>query len=119
MFFRLLTICIALAGIFFAAVPVNAFASLTAPKLSSHFLAHNGRAIRSRRTLKTCKMRNESPSLVLFAESEGEKNKENNAIADDSFDGKGFASYLAPYALALVASVGVTFLFVKFVLLDY
>ena len=37
----------------------------------------------------------------------------------DNFDGKGFAGYLAPYALALVGSVAVTAAFVKFVLLDY
>ena len=37
----------------------------------------------------------------------------------DNFDGQGFANYLAPYALALLASIGVTALFVKFVLLDY
>lgn len=36
-----------------------------------------------------------------------------------SFDGQGFANYLAPYALALVGSIAVTALFVKFVLLDY
>jgi hypothetical protein len=37
----------------------------------------------------------------------------------DSFDGAGFANYLAPYALALLASVLVTLAFFKFVLLDY
>ena len=37
----------------------------------------------------------------------------------DNFDANGFGNYLAPYALALLASMGVTFAFVKFVLLDY
>ena len=37
----------------------------------------------------------------------------------DNFDANGFGNYLAPYALAVLASVGVTFAFVKFVLLDY
>mmetsp|Transcript_18500 Transcript_18500/g.53352 ORF Transcript_18500/g.53352 Transcript_18500/m.53352 type:complete len:163 (-) Transcript_18500:440-928(-) len=37
----------------------------------------------------------------------------------DTFDGAGFAGYLAPYALALFVSVGVTAAFVKYVLLDY
>ena len=37
----------------------------------------------------------------------------------DNFDANGFGNYLAPYALAILASVGVTFAFVKFVLLDY
>lgn len=36
-----------------------------------------------------------------------------------NFDGEGFAGYLAPYALAAVASIAVTAAFVKFVLLDY
>eukprot|EP00525_Craspedostauros_australis_P006291 CAMPEP_0198121376 /NCGR_PEP_ID=MMETSP1442-20131203/31920_1 /TAXON_ID= /ORGANISM="Craspedostauros australis, Strain CCMP3328" /LENGTH=111 /DNA_ID=CAMNT_0043780165 /DNA_START=110 /DNA_END=445 /DNA_ORIENTATION=- len=35
------------------------------------------------------------------------------------FDGKGFAGYLAPYALTLVLSVAATAAFVKFVLMDY
>lgn len=38
---------------------------------------------------------------------------------DDNFDGKGFANYLAPYALALVGSVAATAALFKFVLLDY
>jgi len=37
----------------------------------------------------------------------------------DTFDGKGFANYLAPYALALIASIGVTVAFVKYVLMDF
>ena len=37
----------------------------------------------------------------------------------NNFDGKGFANYLAPYALALVASIAITAAFVKFVLMDY
>lgn len=34
------------------------------------------------------------------------------------FDGEGFAGYLAPYALALLASIAVTGAVFKFVLLD-
>jgi hypothetical protein len=37
----------------------------------------------------------------------------------DNFDAAGFGGYLAPYAIAFVASIGITALFVKFVLLDY
>ena len=37
----------------------------------------------------------------------------------NNFDGKGFANYLAPYALAFVASIAITAAFVKFVLMDY
>jgi hypothetical protein len=39
--------------------------------------------------------------------------------SDNNFDAAGFGGYLAPYALALIASVAVTGAFVKFVLLDY
>jgi hypothetical protein len=41
------------------------------------------------------------------------------ANRNSTFDGAGFADYLAPYALALVASTLVTLAFFKFVLLDY
>ena len=37
----------------------------------------------------------------------------------NNFDGEGFSNYLAPYALALVASIAITAAFVKFVLMDY
>ena len=37
----------------------------------------------------------------------------------DTFDGQGFADYLAPYVLTAIASIVVTGLFVKFVLMDY
>ena len=47
-------------------------------------------------------------------------NDDNNKEADvDNFDGKGFAGYLAPYAVALIGSIAVTAAFFKFVLLDY
>jgi hypothetical protein len=39
--------------------------------------------------------------------------------SNDKFDGKGFASYLAPYALALMGSVATTYAVFKYVLLDY
>jgi hypothetical protein len=43
-----------------------------------------------------------------------------NDIQDPSgFDGKGFAGYLAPYALAVLISIAVTAAIFKFVLLDY
>ena len=43
----------------------------------------------------------------------------NTKDMSDNFDAQGFGGYLAPYALALVASVVVTGAFIKFVLLDY
>jgi hypothetical protein len=36
-----------------------------------------------------------------------------------NFDGQGFARYLAPYAIALIASIAATAAFFKFVLMDY
>jgi hypothetical protein len=38
---------------------------------------------------------------------------------EGGFDAPGFAGYLAPYALAVIASVGATAVFVKFVMMDY
>ena len=57
----------------------------------------------------------------LFAGVDDDINsKEEDAIREkDKFDGKGFAGYLAPYAVALLGSIAVTAAFVKFVLLDY
>ena len=52
-------------------------------------------------------------------DSEGEENDSGVVSSDSSFDGEGFAGYLGPYALALFASIGVTWAFVKFVLSDY
>ena len=37
----------------------------------------------------------------------------------DNFDGDGFANYLAPYALAVIAAIVATGAFFKFVLMDY
>lgn len=54
--------------------------------------------------------------IVLSESNNDDKTMEKEA-QESSFDGQGFANYLAPYALALVASIGVTALFVKFVLL--
>jgi len=42
-----------------------------------------------------------------------------NEENEDKFDGKGFANYLAPYVLTVIASLVVTGAFVKFVMADY
>lgn len=52
-----------------------------------------------------------------FAEQDEQSEKDIQEAS--GFDGEGFAGYLAPYALALVASVAITAAFFKFVLLDY
>jgi len=65
---------------------------------------------------------NERILSTLFAGVDDDSNSnidQDLAEAQDNFDGKGFAGYLAPYALALVGSIAVTAAFVKFVLLDY
>ena len=59
---------------------------------------------------------------TLFAgvNDDSTSNTEEDAVGEqDNFDGKGFAGYLAPYAVALIGSIAVTVAFVKFVLLDY
>lgn len=57
---------------------------------------------------------------TLFAGVDDDNNKDEDlAEVQDNFDGKGFAGYLAPYAVALIGSIAVTVAFVKFVLLDY
>ena len=48
-------------------------------------------------------------------EEEGDSTME----VQDNFDGKGFAGYLGPYAVAFVGSIVVTLGFFKFVLMDY
>lgn len=45
--------------------------------------------------------------------------QESTDEAKGGLDAQGFAGYLAPYALAVIASIGVTVAFVKFVMLDY
>jgi len=65
---------------------------------------------------------NEQILSSLFAGVDDDSNSnidEDLAEVQDNFDGKGFAGYLAPYAVALVGSIAVTAAFVKFVLLDY
>mmetsp|Transcript_1516 Transcript_1516/g.3871 ORF Transcript_1516/g.3871 Transcript_1516/m.3871 type:complete len:107 (+) Transcript_1516:247-567(+) len=54
--------------------------------------------------------------LQMLDESNDEVEKTDDG---DNFDGKGFANYLGPYAIALVGSIAVTAAFVKFVLMDY
>lgn len=44
---------------------------------------------------------------------------QSNELGEGGLDAGGFAGYLAPYALAAVASIGVTYAFVTFVLMDY
>lgn len=59
-------------------------------------------------------------SLFAGVDDDSNSNTEEDAIREkDKFDGKGFAGYLAPYAVALLGSIAVTAAFVKFVLLDY
>ena len=52
-----------------------------------------------------------------LSSKDNDYSQENNV--SDSFDGKGFLTYLAPYSLAFIFSIGITAAFVKFVLLDY
>jgi hypothetical protein len=45
--------------------------------------------------------------------------RKDDEVNGDNFDGQGFANYLAPYIITAIASIVVTGLFVKFVLMDY
>ena len=69
-------------------------------------------------------------STSLFAKRDDNEYAEDVSLEEDvsetvegsssgGLDAKGFAGYLAPYALALLLSIAVTGAFVKFVLLDY
>ena len=74
--------------------------------------------IATRLKQKTLQNRIFHPTFQLNASEEDEQQED--SIADGgNFDGKGFAGYLAPYAAALLVSLGVTAAFLKFVLLDY
>lgn len=59
------------------------------------------------------------PKVFSILWSEPDENTDVASTVEDSFDGKGFAKYLAPYMLTAIAGVLVTGLFVKFVLMDY
>jgi hypothetical protein len=66
----------------------------------------------------------ETPHFNLLLETKllatgDDSNEDDNLLTDDNFDAAGFAKYLAPYALAVVAALLVTGVFVKFVLMDY
>jgi len=74
------------------------------PKLSSSFLELQHKS-------------SHYPSSATALWSNKNDNDDDDAV--DNFDGQGFATYLAPYALALLASIGVTFAFVKYVLMDF
>ena len=72
-------------------------------------LSHNGHRIHSRWSSRLGEGENDSEIMVSTSNDE----------AKDNFDGAGFAGYLAPYALALLASVGVTFGFMSWLLQGY
>lgn len=57
--------------------------------------------------------------LRLYNDKNSEGYGQDEVTKQDNFDGEGFAGYLAPYAIAVFASVAVTAAFVKFVLMDY
>ena len=109
------------------------FSDLARRPLAFSVSAHRGLAHDVRRRLATTTQRSivadrhlkivrskisstRRPSSEIFQSLEP---NDGDASDVDNFDAKGFGNYLGPYALALLASVGVTFAFVKFVLLDY
>lgn len=83
---------------------------------SWHVISNHHRQVH---TYKSC---HAQPAAALFFGSGDNDNQQvqvDDATREDNFDAQGFTGYLAPYALALVASIAVTAGFVKFVLLDY
>jgi hypothetical protein len=60
------------------------------------------------------------PFRLHISENDDDAKENDESVSPKGdFDGDGFANYLAPYALALFASIAVTAAFLKFVLLDY
>jgi hypothetical protein len=61
--------------------------------------------------------------IALFEKNSDRDENDENMVPSNSkdlverFDGDGFVGYLAPYALALLASVAITAAFFKFVLM--
>lgn len=58
-------------------------------------------------------------ATILHNQQDDDGLQESADEAKGGLDAQGFAGYLAPYALAVIASIGVTVAFVKFVMLDY
>jgi hypothetical protein len=69
-------------------------------------------------SLSPCRL--STPQIFrLYNDKNNDGNGQDEVQQQNNFDGKGFAGYLAPYAIAAVASVAVTAAFLKFVLMDY
>mmetsp|Transcript_46969 Transcript_46969/g.98531 ORF Transcript_46969/g.98531 Transcript_46969/m.98531 type:complete len:105 (+) Transcript_46969:154-468(+) len=94
------------------------FVCCVLPFLAAGFSTRPIQHIQNIQTVKIHKTNNNLPVTSLAAGLDDD-NQIANSDEDDNFDGKGFANYLGPYALAFVASIAVTGAFVKFVLLDY
>ena len=71
-------------------------------------LSHDGHRNFSRWSSRLRERENELETMVSTSDEEL-----------DNFDGAGFAGYLAPYALALLASIAVTFGFMSWLLQGY
>jgi hypothetical protein len=61
--------------------------------------------------------------LIIYAKEDASEESDAPAVSTsnrqaDNFNASGFGGYLAPYALAVVASILATGAFFKFVLLD-
>ena len=110
--------CLALLFLVFSDLVCRSLAFSGHRGLPRRRLATTQRSIVADRHLKIVrsKISSTSRSSELFQSLEPNDGDDTDV---DNFDANGFGNYLAPYALALLASMGVTFAFVKFVLLDY
>jgi len=77
------------------------------------------RGVRGKTPKRTSRGRSFAKTNPLHTAAEDDESTANEVEEGKGFDGEGFAGYLAPYALALLASIAVTAGVFKFVLLDY
>ena len=90
-----------------------AFIAIASPNTGvSAFVVPKANA--GRKTERSCR-----PFAIQTPIRLAEGDDENEIEQASGFDGEGFAGYLGPYALALLASIAVTVGFVQFILLDY
>ena len=111
--------CLALLFLVFSDLVCRSLAFSGHRGLPRRRLATTQRSIVADRHLKIVRSKISSTSTSSSELFQSLEPNDGDGTDVDTFDANGFGNYLAPYALAILASVGVTFAFVKFVLLDY
>ena len=118
---RLALLSLVLSDLACRSLAFSAHRGLVAHDVPRRRLATTQRSIVADRHLKNARSKISSTSTCRSSSELFRSLESNDGDGSDvdNFDADGFGNYLAPYALALLASMGVTFAFVKFVLLDY